>query len=403
MAPSGGGIFTPAEAERFLGDAAPQARTASRPRIRAAAVALALCLAASACAAAVVLGRARRSAGASLAPDATVLASQRGRLGSFLVIGDWGWDARAHGNVNSTRCQQVIAEKMLATMRSLGDVKFIINVGDSFYPDGVQSKSDPQWDSKWRQVFHRELRSVPWYSIYGNHDYHNDWCACADMPAKCAQVNGDIDNLDFFYMPSYNWFREHPELQLEVVGIDMNQFMWAWNKKAPAHQQCPTDCYWTKCHAVCEGNLRYRAQEGIRLLQQRAARSTAKNLVVFSHYPTDYLWRLPEVLSILRNASRQHVEYFGGHRHNVDQTSTISTAPNSNWLVGGGGGWSCDTPKGEQPQQGFVVGEIGDDGTLATRSVLVDASVCCGPVPPPGPPPPPGTPQPFCALSPWIP
>eukprot|EP00413_Alexandrium_margalefii_P014171 CAMPEP_0204548584 /NCGR_PEP_ID=MMETSP0661-20131031/23685_1 /ASSEMBLY_ACC=CAM_ASM_000606 /TAXON_ID=109239 /ORGANISM="Alexandrium margalefi, Strain AMGDE01CS-322" /LENGTH=234 /DNA_ID=CAMNT_0051555505 /DNA_START=33 /DNA_END=734 /DNA_ORIENTATION=- len=234
-------------------------------------------------------------------------------------------------------------------MRSLGDVKFIINVGDSFYPNGVRSKSDPQWNSKWRWVFHEELRSVPWYSVYGNHDYHADWCACAKEPIQCAQVNEDVRNLDFFYMPSYNWHREHPDLDLEVVGLDLNQFMWAWNKTETLDRQCPMDCFYTKCHAECEGNLRYRAQEGIRLLKERAEKSSARNMVVFSHYPTDYLWKLPEVLSLLGNASLRHVLYLGGHRHNVDQSSTLSTAPNANWLVGGGGGWSCDAPKGERP------------------------------------------------------
>ena len=33
-------------------------------------------------------------------------------------------------------------------MRELGDVEFVINVGDRFYPGGVSSKSDPQWDTQ---------------------------------------------------------------------------------------------------------------------------------------------------------------------------------------------------------------------------------------------------------------
>ena len=125
------------------------------------------------------------------------------------------------------------------------DVNFVINVGDSFYPDGVSSKDDPQWEVKWRQVYSPEarawflsylrvvslsfsdgvhfgctpwksmkihehplvingrsaysipfselqnlsltgrlsgqVRGVPWYSIYGNHDYHADPCAAAQL------------------------------------------------------------------------------------------------------------------------------------------------------------------------------------------------------------------------------
>merc|ERR1719450_1055870 len=101
------------------------------------------------------------------------------RRGSFMVIGDWGWDGvtkHVWGDnmCTSTTCVRLIAQTMHETFMKLGDVKFIINVGDSFYPGGVKSKNDSQWDLKWRNIFSKELLSVPWYSIYGNHDYRND-------------------------------------------------------------------------------------------------------------------------------------------------------------------------------------------------------------------------------------
>lgn len=97
-------------------------------------------------------------------------------------------------------------------------------------------------------------------------------------------------------------------------------------------------------------------------------------MVVFSHYPTDYLHaggRGPELLAGLRDASKHHIEYFGGHRHGVDQTSTASIAPNNNWLVGGGGGWGTDAP-----QQGFIVVEVDQDYVVHTYPVLLDPAVC---------------------------
>ncbi|CAE7673356.1 PAP3 [Symbiodinium sp. CCMP2592] len=51
------------------------------------------------------------------------------RRGSFLVIGDWGWDANAHGNLKSKHCQQLVADVMHEQMELLGDVRFIVNVG----------------------------------------------------------------------------------------------------------------------------------------------------------------------------------------------------------------------------------------------------------------------------------
>jgi hypothetical protein len=244
---------------------------------------------------------------------------------------------------------------MLVKMRELGDVKFVVNVGDSFYPNGVASKWDQQWDTKWRNVFAPELRSVPWYSTYGNHDYQQDPCACATDPHQCAQVNFNASDLNWFYMPGTSWFTEHEELGLEVVSMDMNHMMDAWTHKEPI---IPGDCVHTACKEICEGNLAARTKQAIELFHKRVLTSNAKNMVVFSHYPTDYLWPSQSLMDDLRwdktaDGGKRHVEYFGGHRHNVDQWSTTSIFPNGNWLVGGGGGWSC-----EGSQQGFVVGEI---------------------------------------------
>jgi hypothetical protein len=289
-----------------------------------------------------------------------------GRRGSFFVIGDWGWDYEVHA-IGSDRCQRAIAERMTEKMRELGDVKFVINLGDSFYPTGVQSKSDWQWDVKWRNVYSKELRSIPWYSVYGNHDYYWDPCAC-DRQA-CAQLNSNISNLDFFYMPDLTWFKSHPELDLEVIAMDLNMYVEGWEASYMEDLEEGV-CITGKCKNRCWDSFKGRAEESFQLFYSRMERSLAKNLLVFSHYPTDYFVRLPGFLSSLSNASRHHVEYFGGHRHSVSDTTTASTAPNHNWLVGGGGGWGCDGPF-----QGFVVGEIAMNGVLRTYEVLVDG--CC--------------------------
>merc|ERR1712151_724337 len=114
-------------------------------------------------------------------------------------------------------------------------------------------------------------------------------------------------------------------------------------------------------------------EESLNLFKQRLETSSAPNLLVFSHYPTDYFAGAPDFARRLRSTTH-HIEYFAGHRHNVDQGSTMSIAPNNNWLVGGGGGWGCEDYGKEQ---GFVVGEIGEDFSVYTYSMLVDPSACC--------------------------
>jgi hypothetical protein len=312
----------------------------------------------------------------------TTITETTTRKGSFLVIGDWGFDAQTHGTFKDNGCQRLIADTMLQTMRSLGDVKFVVNVGDSFYPQGVKSKSDPQWQTKWRDIFGEEVRSVPWYSTYGNHDYQGDPCACAETPADCAQVNFDCSNKDFFCMPGLSYNVSFPDLDLELVGLDLNYYMWGWNTQCEGKEgrkKCsPEDCVYTDCDGKCRGNLQWRAKEAFDLFNERAQKSTAKNLVVFSHYPTDYLWNETEFLGKLSDPSKHHIEYFGGHRHSVDQQSTWQTKPNNNWLVGGGGGWGCEGGfYMYPPRQGFVVGEIDAYGGLTTYSVLVNHTTCC--------------------------
>merc|ERR1719382_44185 len=136
-------------------------------------------------------------------------------------------------------------------------------------------------------------------------------------------------------------------------------------------------CPGSGCPEKCERLLKERMEHGFEIFARRMKESSAKNMVVFGHYPTDYFWPYPEFMNGLRNKTR-HVEYFGGHRHNVDQRSTTSIWPNNNWLVGGGGGWGCEAYGNEQ---GFVVGSILRNGSIATYPVLVPFEECCQPDP----------------------
>lgn len=95
------------------------------------------------------------------------------------------------------------------------------------------------------------------------------------------------------------------------------------------------------------------------------------NLIVFSHYPTDYLM-LSELHDLLRTEDPV-ITYFGAHRHaTCGDWCSHPIYPTVQWTVGGGGGFSCDG------DQGFVVGDVLGDGTvLNTRFVEVSREACC--------------------------
>mmetsp|Transcript_87440 Transcript_87440/g.182998 ORF Transcript_87440/g.182998 Transcript_87440/m.182998 type:complete len:510 (-) Transcript_87440:145-1674(-) len=310
---------------------------------------------------------------APVRPEPTAEQKSKGRLASFLVVGDWGFDQGLHGNVPNNTCQINIAQRMREVYNYLGDVEFIVNVGDSFYPHGVTSKDDPAWDNKWRNIY-QGLLDVPWFSVYGNHDYQSDPCACHNDTSVCAQVNGNISNLRYFYMPNTSYFHEYPEYNLEIVGLDLNKYMEGWNQAATMEFD---DCRWTPCPQACWDVNERRTQEAWKLWKDRYNHSTSKSMLVFSHYPTDYFnIHKPDFLDDLRDGKR-NVLYVGGHRHNLDDVSVTQITPGKSWLVGGGGGWSCDGG-----DQGFLQVEIGLDYSLKSTPIYYPKDQCCPPPPP---------------------
>jgi hypothetical protein len=81
---------------------------------------------------------------------------------NFLVVGDWGRNGEFH--------QKDVAYRMglEATATSAG---FVLSMGDNFYPDGVISTTDPQWNKSYEDVYTAYSLNIPWYSSFGNHDY----------------------------------------------------------------------------------------------------------------------------------------------------------------------------------------------------------------------------------------
>lgn len=83
---------------------------------------------------------------------------------NFLCHGDWGWPSR----------NQTLVAKQLGLYAESLKTSFIIALGDNFYPDGVESDTDPQWQSTFETVYKNISHHVPWYAILGNHDYHKN-------------------------------------------------------------------------------------------------------------------------------------------------------------------------------------------------------------------------------------
>jgi len=81
---------------------------------------------------------------------------------SFLAIGDWGRQG--------ARDQTAVARAMGRAAEELGS-RFVLSVGDNFYPAGVQSVDDPNWKESFEDVYTAASLQTPWYAALGNHDY----------------------------------------------------------------------------------------------------------------------------------------------------------------------------------------------------------------------------------------
>merc|ERR1719150_2230679 len=317
-----------------------------------------------------------------------------GRVGSFIVLGDWGYDTREHCNPNSgcgmsPQCQQNIANKMKQWVAENPDVKFVINVGDNFYATGVSSPDAERWQQSWKGVYGDTITNLKWYSVYGNHDYEgSDACACTDPAtdaSACAQLNGFNgqyhSNLNGWYMPDlyYKDTSLLEEFGIEIVGLDTNSV---------AESACK---YLGRCQSkgrgACWNNLNARYRSSMDLFAQRMKETQADNVIVFNHYPSTYFNRdgRESFLQGLRTgpANGGDLYFFGGHVHYVKEQGndyswpfSADVSPAKQWLVGGGGGWGCDGP-----QQGFAVGIINKDEngkiSIEMSSELVDPASCC--------------------------
>ena len=317
-------------------------------------------------------------------------------------------------------------------------VKFIVNVGDNFYPAGVGSKNDAVWRHEWGDIYHG-LPPMKWYGTYGNHDYGqlNRQCICSvgeDVPGtKCAQVqkHGAKLNDQTWHMPSMNYYEAPlPGVNLEIVSLDTNVLdahkICPWIECGCAKCPCPQDfepvegaagrrqldeevrrrleaqiggrdagvrrqlAGWLgRCSAWdCRQTLEKRAEAGFKLLEERiqAAEATDRQLIVVTHYPTTWFrYGAPRYngkthLDLLKNP-RVKIAYFAGHVHSTDNKTNVNPSMRrhgwNDYCVGGGGGWACDDAH-TGVSQGVVVGEVMSNGKVVNlRFEMVPDRDCC--------------------------
>ena len=67
--------------------------------------------------------------------------------------------------------QRRVAELLNAKAQT-DSLQFVLLLGDNFYGDGVASVNDPQWRTKFEDMYNLPRLQIPFYASLGNHDHH---------------------------------------------------------------------------------------------------------------------------------------------------------------------------------------------------------------------------------------
>ena len=181
---------------------------------------------------------------AAAALPATARACASGH--SFVAIGDWGKNGAAR--------QREVAEAMAMTAGA-ADSRFVLSVGDNFYPAGVASAQDPQWRASFEEVYHQPALQTPWYVALGNHDHRGDHAAQIAysgrshrwrMPARyyvASSSQTGVHGLDVFVLDTAPMLPMHGELVAQAIR---GSFTWGrrddqltWLDRALARSTAP--------------------------------------------------------------------------------------------------------------------------------------------------------------------
>ena len=222
----------------------------------------------------------------------------------FIVVGDWGQ--------GGTQEQRSVARTMQRSA-SLTPARFVISVGDNFYPQGVSATSDRLWIESFETVYDAPELECPWYAILGNHDYKGSTQAQIDYSQKSRR----------WKMPSpYYRLTEKitPNTSVDFFFIDTTPLV--------SHQPS----FWSSWITGSE------MKQQLTWLEKSLRDSSARWKIVVGHHPIvssgphgPELALVQEVMPLLERYSVH--AYFNGHEHNLQH----AVANGVHYLTSGAG------------------------------------------------------------------
>ncbi len=209
---------------------------------------------------------------------------------NFLLLGDWGR--------SGSFFQKRVANQMRKEANKT-PVDFVLSMGDNFYPSGVSSTDDAGWRESFEDVYSFKSLNIPWYSVFGNHDYGGSIQAQLDY----GKINQRWATKERYY--SFEKLIPGSLQKALFVFIDTNPFDPTLNPKSHgdlANQDTLAQMKW---------------------LQQILSSSNANWKIVIGHHPLFTTGarkiQTPHVRnSFLPLITKYQVNaYFSGHEHDL--------------------------------------------------------------------------------------
>ncbi len=230
---------------------------------------------------------------------------------NFFIIGDWGTGGKLPRLVGSAMGEKYKVDGAIA----------VLNVGDNFYPSGVESVTDPQWTSKFEEVYPASLLPIPFYSTLGNHDWIKNEQAQVDYTGR-KLADGSITR---WKMPDYYWTTTHTSqdgFTLRLIMIDTQILTSGTPSRRKAHMD------WLDSVLALPG---------------------ADWKVVVGHIPPYANGMHGNSAGMIRNVKplfeKHHVDaYISGHEHDVQVMKPVNGV---NYIIVGNGSSIRDTRWGD--------------------------------------------------------
>jgi acid phosphatase len=239
--------------------------------------------------------------------------------------------------------QAAVAEAM-AGFHTGFSADLALLLGDNFYPRGVRSPEDPQWQSKFEGMYDPARLDLPFYAILGNHDYRRNASAQIEYSRKNPQSRWKMPERYYCFSR-----RLADGTRIDFFAIDTN--------------------------AIEEDSIQ------MRWLEKALASSAARWKIVFAHhvlysyghYGNDR--RLIDTLEEIFLVGGVDL-YLSGHEHQLQILESISGV---SYMASGAGARSRKVGCGERTVyaagvSGFLAFEISKN-RLTTFVVLADGRI----------------------------